>query len=81
MSDVVTMKATLPNGAILTKCRDGWEIYLRGQQSVVIDMQPQTDDEPGGLSIMQGGIVDHNLTALQMESVALAMLWILKNNS
>lgn len=51
MSDIVTMKATLPNGAILTKRMDGWEIYLHGQQSVVIDMQPQTDDEPGGLRL------------------------------
>ena len=73
--------STLQNGAWLEKRHDGWEIYIPGETSVVIDMQPQTNDDPGGLSVMQGGIADHNLTAKQLESVALAMLWILKNNS
>ena len=69
---------TLSNGSAMTRRSYGWEIYIQGETSVVIDMQPQTNDEPGGLSLMQGGIEDHNMTRRQLESVALAMLWLLK---
>jgi hypothetical protein len=71
------LNTTLSNGSMLIKHRNGWEIYIPNETSVVIDMQPQSDDEHGGLAIMQGGIEDHNLTRKQLESVALAMLWML----
>ena len=46
-------------------------------QYIELEVVPQNEEARGFFSVLKGGVINHNLDAFQMESVALGMLLLL----